>query len=97
MIKQDNRRASCFNGICNFLGLSFTDKVLGVRCLTATCDDLQRLYTCRRNQRFEFAQVFCVFVSREIDMNQYGLLTGFITVKQADDLSLGEKLPARGT
>src|SRR5476651_1047513 len=96
MIKQDNRRASCFNGICNFLGLSFTDKVFRVRSLTATCDDLQRLYTCRRYQRFEFAQVLCVFVSREIDMNQYGLLTGFITVKQAGDLSFGIKPPAGG-
>ncbi|MNT65608.1 hypothetical protein D3C72_2036030 [compost metagenome] len=89
MIKQDNRCATGFYRVCNFFGLSFTDKVFGMRGFAATSHHLQSFDTRRGHQGFELTEIFCVFVLREIDMNQDGLLTGFITVKQACNLSNG--------
>ncbi|SUH18230.1 Uncharacterised protein [Salmonella enterica subsp. enterica] len=83
MIKQYDRCASRFHGFRNFNCLTFTYKVLRVRCFTATGNHLHCFDTGGRDQRFKLLEVFHIFVLRKIDVYQYRLLTGIITVKQA--------------
>jgi len=83
MIKNHHRSASRFYGFGNFDCLTFTNKILRVRCFTAPGNHLHCFDTGGRNQRFKLLEVFHIFVLRKIDVYQYRLLTGIITVKQA--------------
>jgi hypothetical protein len=51
--------------------------------LTTASNYLQRLNPGGRDQHLKLSQIFPFTFLREVDMNKYGSLTGFITVKQA--------------
>ncbi|CSD33720.1 Uncharacterised protein [Vibrio cholerae] len=71
------------HGFGDFLGFALTNEIFRVRGLTTACYHMQCCHPCGRNEHFTFAQIFPLTPLREVDMNKYGSLTGFITVKQA--------------
>ncbi len=83
MIEQHDRGAGRFYGFRNFNSLTFTYKILRVRCFTATGNHLHCFDTGGRDQGFKLLEILHIFVLRKIDVYQYRLLTGIITVKQA--------------
>ena len=83
MIEEHDRCSGRFDGFRYFDSFTFTNKILRVRCFTATGNHLHCFDTGGRNQGFKLLEILHIFVLRKIDVYQYRLLTGIITVKQA--------------
>lgn len=79
VVEQHDGGLGFSDGLGNFLRLAFADKIFGMGSFAATGNYAQRLYAGGGDQRFKLAQIFAIFFLRKIDMNQYGLFTGFVT------------------
>ena len=83
MIEEHDRCTGRVYGFRNLDCFTFTNKILRVRCFTATGNHLHCFDTGGRGQSFKLLEIFHIFVLRKIDVYQHRLLTGIITVKQA--------------